>query len=309
MSKLLHKLTLALIASLLFVLFPISYLLSPTFAAGNLITVTPQITRLDLSKDAPEAEITYTNSTSETIELSLSMRDVKELEDRGIPGLLNNNDASNYKYGLSSWATFSSNQIVVKPGEAATVTVFIDSDRLSIGGHYASVLAEIKQQNNGQPVKVRAVIASLLFVRTGGGKVTEKADLSDVRVTNSWLSFPYKMSFRLKNSGNVELVPYGIVEISDPLGRIVTHQIVNEDSLITLPESIRKYSLPVTSNQKILVPGIYKINLDINYGVKKTSIKSQAYFFTLGSIPLPALLVIAAFWVALATFLMKRNGR
>lgn len=223
------------------------------FAEGNIITVTPQLIQLDLSESPPEAEYFYTNSTSQTIELTLSMQDVKELEDRGIPGLLEGNEAKNYKYGLSSWAKFSNNNIVIAPKETKKVTVFIDANRLSIGGHYASVLAEIKQIDKEGPVKLRAILTSLLFVRQGSGHETERAALLDLRPNAAYHEFPTAFGFKLNNMGNVDLTPRGRLTIEDPFGREIAVGIVNEDSLITLPESIRRYKLLIDLfNNKVL---------------------------------------------------------
>lgn len=265
---------------LISLIFPVT-----TFAQGkNVITVSPQLIQLDLSKDPPEAEYSYTNNTTHTIELALSMQDVKELEDRGIPGLINNDEAKNYKYGLSSWASFSNNNVVIAPHETKKVKVFIDKTRLTLGGHYASVLAEIKQNADGKAVKLKAILSSLLFVRSGSGFEIEKATIMDLKVSQEFFSFPKTASFRLTNTGNVDLTPYGILTITDPLKREVARGIVNEGSQITLPDSIRKYTIPVTVKSRILPPGMYKAVLSVNYGKKKVKKEVAVNFVTLGSL-------------------------
>ncbi len=259
------------------------------FAEGNIITVTPQLIQLDLSESPPEAEYFYTNSTSQTIELTLSMQDVKELEDRGIPGLLEGNEAKNYKYGLSSWAKFSNNNIVIAPKETKKVTVFIDANRLSIGGHYASVLAEIKQIDKEGPVKLRAILTSLLFVRQGSGHETERAALLDLRPNAAYHEFPTAFGFKLNNMGNVDLTPRGRLTIEDPFGREIAVGIVNEDSLITLPESIRRYTVNLPQKTVFSIPGIYTARLQVNYGKKRIQTGLTTRFISLGGAALPIL--------------------
>ncbi|TXH00757.1 MAG: hypothetical protein E6P95_03095 [Candidatus Moraniibacteriota bacterium] len=257
------------------------------FAEGNIITVTPQLIQLDLSESPPEAEYFYTNSTSQTIELTLSMQDVKELEDRGVPGILDGPEAKNYKYGLSSWAKFSSSSIVIAPNETKKVTVFIDANRLSIGGHYASVLAEVKQIDKEGPVKLRAILSSLLFVRQGSGHETERAALIDLRPNTSIPEFPTSFNFKLNNMGNIDLTPYGRLTVTDPFGREIATGIVNEDSLVTLPESIRRYTVNLAQKKSFLLPGVYRSQLTVRYGKKRIQTGLTTHFISLGSIPLP----------------------
>ena len=264
----------------------------PIAAQSNVITVSPQLLQLDLGKDNPEAIFSYTNSTNQTVELTLSMEDVRELEDRGIPDILNRNESKNYKYGLSSWATFSTKSLVIQPGETKSVTVFIDKSRLSQGGHYASLLAEVSQIANDKSVKLRAILASLLFVRTGAGFEREQAEVNDIVVNQDYYSFPSSISFLLHNTGNVDLTPYGVITISDAFGHRVAKGIINENSLITLPDSNRKYGNSISKHTRFLVPGIYIANLEVNYGRNKTKITKTVHFMTLGSISAKALGVL-----------------
>ena len=274
-----------LFAYLLLCLFAYLYFAPVILAEGtNLVTVSPQLVQLDLSSDPSEAQYSYTNDTDQTIELALTIQDVKELEDRGIPGLLDPNESKSYKYGLSSWATFSNNDLVIAPGETKTVTVYIDKDRLTIGGHYASVLAEIRQIDTKKTVKLRAILASHLFVRTGTGNEREEAKIVGFDALSEWLQFPSGFQFRLHNLGNVDVTPYGLITIFDSFGHKVTQSAVNEDSLITLPDSIRKYTVPISSKHQNLIPGIYKAHIAIHYGKKNLKQKKEVTFFTLGSL-------------------------
>ncbi len=299
-----------LLLALLVFLIAFPFFHNPVFAQDkNVITVSPQLIQLDLSKDKAEAEYFYTNQTDQTIELTLTMQDVKELEDRGIPGLLDAKESKNYKYGLSSWAKFSNNNIVVAPNETKKVTVYIDSSRLSIGGHYASVLAEIKQVDKQGPVKLRAILSSLLFVRQGSGNETEEARVYELKSTASLLSFPSSFTFRLNNTGNVDLTPHGRLSITDYFGKEVAFGIVNEDSLITLPESIRRYTIKIKKMGEFMFPGVYKAKLTTNYGKKKTEASAETTFVTTGSVPAWLFITIVITIVISAVGLFKLRRR
>lgn len=298
---------------LLFLLLLLFFLLPHSvFALGSTINVSPQLIKLDLSADQPEAKYSYTNNTNQTIELSLTMQDVKELEDRGIPGLLDENESKNYKYGLSKWAKFSNNNIVVAPGETKEITVFIDKTRLTLGGHYASVLAEIKQPEDKKEVNLRAIIASLLFVRSGSEFDKEEANINSFIIDQEFFSFPKNASFRLKNVGNVDVTPHGILKVYDPFGREVLRAIVNEDSLISLPDSERKYTVAFSPKIAVLAPGIYKAVLQVNYGKKQVKNEAKMSFFSLGSLTIDKLAVLSLGGIFVGFLLLKfrrRNDR
>ena len=154
-----------------------AYNLQPNkaFAQQNTLTVTPQLTSLDLATDDPETLIYYKNSSSTPIELTLSVQDVKELEDRNPVGILDAKEAANYKYSLSSWVTLERQTLLLNPGEERTVKVTIAEEKLSPGGHYGTILAEIRQKEGNEKIKLKGVIASLLFVRADTGNEVEAA--------------------------------------------------------------------------------------------------------------------------------------
>lgn len=248
------------------------------------ITVSPQLIQLDLSKDAAEAEYTYTNNTGQTIELELTMQDVKELEDRGIPGILDPNESRDYNFGLSDWARFSNNILIIAPGESRSVTVFIDRKRLTLGGHYATVLAELQQKDEQKTVKLRAILSTLLFVRSGSEYEQERANIVQISNNSGLFSFPSTVTFRLQNTGNVDLTPYGTVSITNPLGDEVARGIINEDSLITLPDSTRRYIVKINKYADVVLPGIYKTTVKLKYGKNRFSLTDSSYFFILGEL-------------------------
>lgn len=287
--KLLFSLSLIVIFLLLIV--------KPVHAAGGTITVMPQLTQIDLNTDSPTAKIQYTNNTGTTIELALSVENVTELEDRNPVGILDPKDSQNYKYSLSSWVDLSTQTLILNPGESKEITVNVNKEKLSPGGHYGSILAEIEELSDNKKIKVTGVLASLLFVRASTGNEIEEAKLPFFGLSEGSISFPDAFIMRFQNTGNVDLTPYGLLEIKDLKGKTVAKGIVNEDSLITLPEAIRTYTIPVNLLQKIILPGKYTALLSIHYGKSHKTIASHMSFWTLGTFSLSD---FAAFFVVFA---------
>src|SRR5476651_403254 len=102
---------------------------------ANTITVAPSIIKIDLTTDTPGADIFYTNTTSSIVQLSFSSRDFSGLEDNGQIDFLNQTDAQNYHYALSSWIHFATNSLTLNPGEKKSVHITIEKEALPVGGH------------------------------------------------------------------------------------------------------------------------------------------------------------------------------
>lgn len=288
----------AILLSFLFLsLFP--YKISAQAKQG--ITITPSILHLDLSIDVPEAEFFYKNTTKNQIELSFSAQDFSELEESGRVKFLLEKDAKNYQYGLTSWITFEKQSMTLLPNEGENLKVFINKDKLTPGGHYATIQAELKQSVEGESqVPVKAILSTLLFVRTATGNEREELSLQSAEALRTLLGFPDTFLIRLQNKGNVELIPYGLIEIKDMFGNIVAKGIINEGSLISLPESVRRFDVPIKRLNSFIAPGIYKAEINVHFGKQDKSISERVSFISQGSINLllfilliPALVLLA----------------
>jgi hypothetical protein len=284
---------------LMFLLFLIPW--EGTLAQGRSgITVTPSIIRLDLESDAPQAEIYYKNNTRAALELKFSAQDFSETEETGRIRFLDEKEAENYQYSLASWIIFERQSISLLPGEEQAVKVSIDKDRLTPGGHYASIQAEIVQPEEEGQVPIKGILSTLIFVRTSTGNERENMSLETHQMQKNFLGFPQGLSIRLKNSGNVELVPYGLIEIRDMFGNVVAKGILNEGSLIILPQSIRRFDIQITRIYPLLFPGIYNTQLSIKYGKEEKKIENSATFLSQGTLNVVPLALIILVMVILS---------
>lgn len=272
-------------------------LLKPVFAQTQKgISVTPSIMHIDLEQDGPEYLLTYKNTTKTDVTLELRVQDFNELEESYKINYLEGKDASNYKYSLSSWISFENKTIQLSPGEEKSVKIFIDKNRITKGGHYASILAQVLQSEGEKQVDVKAILGSLLFVRASTGKEVETGKISTLRPSRDGIEYPSSYVWRFENSGNVHVIPYGLLEIYDPLGNLAAKGILNEDSLDALPESIRRYETKVTTYQKVLLPGIYTAKISVHFGKTNEKVSASVKFFSQGGLDLvkivPVLLAI-----------------
>jgi len=293
----------------LFILFFILFFPLKTYAQEQKgISVTPSILHLDLATDPAEYILTYTNTTNSDINLLLSVKDFTELEDSYRLSFLEGKDAANYKYSLSSWISFENKNIQLAPNESKSVKVFIDKTRITKGGHYASVLAEIIQPRTGKQVDIKAVLSSLLFVRASTGNEVEDGKILSLRPDRDGVDYPESYVFRFQNNGNVHVVPYGIIKIYDILGNEVAKGIVNEDSLDALPESIRRYQVNIKKGSSFLMPGFYTAKLSVHFGKSNTKLEAKTTYFTQGSINLLVVFGVIVSVLLSAFILRKRKN-
>lgn len=268
------------------------------------ISISPSLVQLDLSKDAPETEISYTNNSDHPISLHVIAKDFSAIDDNARFDFLEGQDAKDYHYSLTSWIHIDTNDIVVNPHDTQQIKITIDKQRITIGGHYASILTEIKQENSGK-ITVHAVAATLLFVRTGTGNEQEQGSINQIAFLRDFLLFPDKITLRFENSGNVQVTPYGLITIKDMFGTTVATAIINDASSITLPESIRKYTMIIHPDKPVLFPGMYTADISLHFGQKNKQIHTQKRFFVINNHVLLAAGIIV---IALIVFGQFRYG-
>ncbi len=292
--------------SVVLILF-FSFAVKNSFAQSQKgISVTPSIIHLDLASDPAEYALTYTNNTDSDINLLLSVKDFTELEDSYRLSFLEGKDAANYKYSLSSWISFENKNIQLSPNESKTIKVFIDKNRITKGGHYASVLAEIIQPKTDKQVVIKAVLSSLLFVRASTGNEIEDGKILSFKPSRDGVDNPESFSLRFQNNGNVHVVPYGIVKIKDIFGNQIAKGILNENSLDALPESIRRYEINIKRDSNFLIPGFYTAELNLHFGKSDTNLNAKVTYFTQGSINFIVVISVIVI-VSIIAYLVKKR--
>jgi hypothetical protein len=270
------------------------------------ITVVPSIAHIDLATDPAEYELTYINNTTADITLNLSVQDFTQLENSYKLDFLSPKDSANYKYSLSSWISFENPQLQLSPGEKKSVKVFVNKDRITKGGHYASILAEIGGETGAKAINVKGILSSLLFVRASTGQEIEDGKISDFTPLRDGIEYPDTYLLRFENTGNVFVTPHGLIQVYDPLGNLVAKGILNENSLDSLPESIRRYDTAVANYQPVLLPGFYTAKIQIHYGKTDKKLTSTVRFFSQGMFDFPKIGLGILIILLVGLYLRKR---
>jgi methionine-rich copper-binding protein CopC len=232
------------------------------------ITVSPALQPITVNQDQASKSFDFavTNNDPVEQELHLSAVDFGSLDDTGGVLFLGPEKSLSYKYGLARWITLEKDVVLLQPHETQKILVTIDNKAsLTPGGHYGAVLVTPQsEQTSKQQTQVTQVASALLFLtKEGGAHYHLQLVRSDLNAQLATL--PGRLSLRFQNTGNVHVIPRGLITITDPRGREVKKGIINSDSGLAMPESFREMTTPLSSVASAYLPGIYHARISYYY--------------------------------------------
>lgn len=235
-------------------------------------SLSPLFHEVVLESGDTEKEVTVeiSNRTGLDAEFFLSAVDFGTLDESGGVAFLGGSGDFERRYGLASWMRLPTERMILPAGATEAISIVIENkESLSPGGHYGAVAFQLEnpfgERLSESLVAVRSSFASLFFVKKTGGEVArlEYADIQNIG--RDRLGVPEKISLRFRNSGNIHLVPRGIVTVRDMRGRTVREGIINEDSGRILPESYRTYGVSLKKIASAFLPGRYTVSIEYRY--------------------------------------------
>jgi hypothetical protein len=278
------------------------------------ITLSPAVVQAQIQNDESEHRLTFTISnnqpTARTIKISTA--DFNTLDESGGLVFVGTNPTTlQKKYGLATWLTLPQTSITLQPKQTTTINAsVVNQSTLSPGGHYGALMLGLEdsgQDSSNNKVSVHPIATSLLFIDKIGGD-THRLALTDTYIEHNILRLPASLSLRFYNGGNTHLIPRGEVLIENSKGKLLSKGIINEDSAIILPETHRRYSVPLRNISSALIPGKYKIIVNYRFdGYDQFRTYQTSQFLFTGASLLAALgvvmtLVIAALMVKNRSF-------
>ncbi len=294
----------ALILPLMGVLYA-PYASAETASGG--FSVSPMFQEISLEQKDREKDffITLTNQADVPVSLSLSALDFGSLDESGGVAFLGAEKDVEKKYALASWMRTEKDRVTIGPKESQKIKVTIEnSSSLGPGGHYGAVTFRagegVSAADAGTRIAVQRMFSVLIFVKKIGGERYNLA-LKEKKSDGNFVMLPETVRLRFSNDGNVHTVPRGTVTIIDPLGRVVSKGIINEESGIILPETIRMYSVRMRPLVPSFVPGYYALDIAYRYDDREEfSLYSEQFAFLPGiaMIGISLLLIAATGWYA-----------
>jgi hypothetical protein len=278
------------------------------------ITISPASAQVELpgAEAQHRLEFFITNNESKPKTINISAADFNTLgESGGLVFVGTNPTKLQRKYGLATWLTIPQTTIIVQPKQTSTITAFVlNQNDLSPGGHYGALMLSIegssiaaKAQNK---VALQPIASSLLFVNKKGGD-THVLKLTDVYISHNPLKLPSDVTLRFKNSGNTHLIPRGVVTITSPGGKLISKGIINENSGLILPETTRRFTVPLNKISNPVRPGNYTIRVDFRFDGIDQFRSYQSKLFWIAPIPIIIATLVIAVFVATGYSLAKNK--
>jgi hypothetical protein len=235
-------------------------------------TISPASAQIELQGAEVQHPLQFkiTNNESEAQTINISTADFNTLgESGGLAFVGTNPTAIQKKYGLATWVALPQNTITVQPKQTTTINAYIQNQpNMSPGGHYGALMLAISTPGSGSKDRVKVALhpiaSSLLFVNKIGGD-THTLKLTNVMVAKNPFKLPGSVTLRFKNDGNTHLVPRGVVSITSPNGKLISRGVINEDSGLVLPETYRRFSVPLKTISPPLRPGKYTLRVDFRF--------------------------------------------
>lgn len=167
------------------------------------------------------------------------------------------------RFSLKDWLQPDIEEFSLEHGQRMNIGVKISiPEDAEPGGYYAAIFAasQPSPEERGK-VKIISRVGSLFFVKVKG-QVKEEGVLEKFKADKFYYQKgPIKFELLSQNTGNVHLVPYGLIEIKNILGKKIAE--IRLDPWFVMPDSSRFRK--VSWNKELLL-GFYTATAKINRG-------------------------------------------
>ena len=171
--------------------------------------------------------------------------------------------------------SLSPSEIVIEPGSSKNITVTVrNTPSLSPGGHYLSILltetAVIGRLGTSQLSLKPAVSATLYVIKEDGAIRSLQAQ--SVRFQRSLFSLPSKADISFSNTGNVTVIPRGVVRISADKApdSAIAQAVINQQSIPVLPQAAITLEAQFKKLSARRLPGHFQAVLEYRYDGQET---------------------------------------
>lgn len=243
-------------------------------SGGNALRISPVRTDLTIEPGKSKTvDVVVQNMSGSSAVLHPVINDftVRPDNETGQPDIILDESKTAPRHSLKRYVGPLSD-FTLKANEQKTIKVTVSIPAGTAGGgYYGAVRFEPASTNSNSQVSLSGSVGSLVLVRVPGN-ITEKVNIEsfDVRKddvarrlfnTNKDL----KAVVRFNNEGNVQLQPFGKINLKDRSGKVVaTYEVNNTDPRgNVLPDSIRRFEINL---DKVGSFGKYTVEGNFGYG-------------------------------------------
>jgi hypothetical protein len=253
-------------------------------------------------------QVTLKNNTNEDQRFEILAADIQQFDADG-KIILADKPITGDNYTLSDFIQLPSSQSAVKAGETVTIPFIIrNGPDLQPGGHYSALVIRSALRSDGQDQQVLPAITSFLLVHKVGG---ERYHLSllpiDLAQQTFVFSLPKELQLTFSNQGNTHVRPYGLVIVKDIFGNQVRKGIINEGSVVVLPETQRTIPVKLTGSLQLWPVMLYSMTTKGHSVPGDVLYEQDASFFVINL--LTSTMLIGGLSLILGAILIRRKRR
>jgi hypothetical protein len=284
--------------------------IAATAGSGNALRVSPVRTDLEIKPgNSKTIDVYVTNMSSETVTLHPVVNDfVAGKDESGTPNILLDNKQSaplrSFKKYVSPLSDFS-----VKPNEQHNVKVTIAIPATAdAGGYYGAVRFEPANVDSNKNLSLSASVGSLVLV-TVPGDLVQQANIASLETRKvdpktkqesigSFFTGGKNLvgAVRIKNTGNIQVQPFGKVQLKKSGKVIATYEINNTQPRgNVLPDSIRRFEFDIST--KATSFGKYTLEANLGYGDKGQLMTASKTFYV---VPIPIIITVVVILLLIA---------
>lgn len=267
-------------------------------------SVTAQQAGQGLEVTPPSQEITA--DPGETVTLRASIRNrsngtlpiqarIEDFTAVGEQGQVELTEESSYS--IRSWTNISPESFNLTPGQSREVTATIRVPADTAGGRYGSFVFGVSGEEKPGSAALSQEIASLFLLRISG-PVDEDLTLLSFTTPRFSEFGPIPFTMRVKNSGNVHVKSYGLVNVTDMFNKKVSDVVIYETNVF--PGATR--DIKANLDKKYLF-GKYNATAVIYYG----SEENQSLTGTFSFYVFPLRIAVAVLVVLLVLFFGRKR--
>lgn len=194
------------------------------------LTVSPGVIKTAVSKDDPvqQTVVTIRNNYQVPVRLSAELKGIDETGTRLLPG-------GDLDAAVANTLSVSETDFTIPALSDKRITVQSTySDKLSPGGHYATLVIAQQSAANGT-LSLRSGVSVTIFMTNREG-VLESFQLQEFTAPSNIFKLPHEAKITLRNNGNVHSVPRGVVRVEQGNGVVIAQDILNSSSAPVLPD-------------------------------------------------------------------------
>lgn len=213
------------------------------------ISVSPATIQLEVSDNEPQqlTQVMVTNSYSLKVDMTAQFKGIDE-----IAGVLA--PTGDIEPSLGQTLSLSQTDFSIEAKQSLLITLKVkNSQKLSPGGHYATLVLSQKLPANKTYSVKPAISISLFIIKSEGEKLSVKLAVPNVK--RSFFQLPKTVELVFTNDGNTHIVPRASVQVQSADGKTTYRQAVaNVASHIVLPGKIYKETVPLKQAHSLWFP-------------------------------------------------------